>query len=62
MLRSLLVPLDGSRFSESSLRFAGRVARSSGGSLHMAHVHVPYEPDSLLGNTRFQSDGPGVAE
>lgn len=62
MLRSLMVPLDGSTFSESSLRFADRIARSTGGSLHLAHVHVPYEPDGLLGNTQFQFEGVNVAE
>jgi len=62
MLRSLLVPLDGSTFSEHSLPLAGRVARASGASLHLAHVHVPYEPESLLGNTQFQFEGVNMAE
>lgn len=62
MLRSLLVPLDGSRFSEDSLPFAGRIARATGASLHLAHVHVPYEPEHLLGNTQFQYEGVNLAE
>jgi len=62
MLRSLLVPLDGSTFSERSLPFAGKIARATGASMHLAHVHVPYEPDSLLGNTQFQFEGVNVAE
>lgn len=57
MLRSLLVPLDGSKFSEDSLPFAGQIARRTGASLHLAHVHVPYEPEHLLGNTQFQYEG-----
>lgn len=62
MLRSLLVPLDGSTFSEHSLPLASRVAKASGASLHLAHVHVPYEPDQLLANTQFQYEGVSVAE
>jgi nucleotide-binding universal stress UspA family protein len=62
MLRSLLVPLDGSTFSERSLPFAGKIARATGASMHLAHVHVPYEPDSLLGDTQFQFEGVNVAE
>jgi nucleotide-binding universal stress UspA family protein len=62
MLRSLLVPLDGSTFSERSLPFAGKVAHATGGSVHLAHVHVPYEPDHLLGNTQFQFEGVNMAE
>ncbi len=62
MLRSLLVPLDGSTFSEHSLPLASRVARASGASLHLAHVHVPYEPEQLLANTQFQFEGVNIAE
>jgi len=62
MLRSLLVPLDGSTFSESSLQFAGKIARATGGAVHLAHVHVPYEPENLLANSQFQFEGVNVAE
>jgi nucleotide-binding universal stress UspA family protein len=57
MLRSLLVPLDGSQMGEWSLPLATRVARSTGAELHLAHVHVPYEPDHLLSNSSFQWEG-----
>lgn len=57
MLRSLLVPLDGSHMGEWSLPLATRVARSTGAELHLAHVHVPYEPDQLLSNSSFQWEG-----
>jgi nucleotide-binding universal stress UspA family protein len=57
MLRSLLVPLDGSNFSERSLPLAGQIARATGATLHLAHVHVPYEPDQLLSNTQFHFEG-----
>ncbi len=57
MLRSLLVPLDGSHMGEWSLPLATRVARSTGAELHLAHVHVPYEPDHLLSNSSFQWEG-----
>lgn len=41
MLRSLLVPLDGSRFSEHGLAWAEAVARLSHAHLHLVRVHVP---------------------
>jgi nucleotide-binding universal stress UspA family protein len=39
MLRSILVPLDGSEFGEHALPIAAAVARRSGATLHLAHVH-----------------------
>ena len=57
MLRSILVPLDGSDFSERSLPLAGEVARATGAALHLAHVHVPHEPEHLIGSTSFQFEG-----
>jgi nucleotide-binding universal stress UspA family protein len=62
VLRSLLVPLDGSGFSEHSLPLAGKVARLTGASLHLAHVHTPYEPDQLLFTTPFQFEHASVDE
>ena len=62
MLRSLMVPLDGSGFSEYSLPLAGKVARLTGASLHLAHVHTPYEPDQLLFTTPFQFEHANMAE
>lgn len=62
MLKSLLIPLDGSKFGESSLPLATAVARAAGASLHLAHVHRPYEPESLLANTSFQFEGVSVDE
>jgi nucleotide-binding universal stress UspA family protein len=62
MLDSLMVPLDGTKFSEGSLPLATEVARATGARLHLAHVHVPYEPDGLLGNTSFQFEGVDMAE
>jgi nucleotide-binding universal stress UspA family protein len=40
MYTSILVPLDGSSFSEHALPLALNVARSSGAMLQLAHVHV----------------------
>lgn len=62
MLSSLLIPLDGSKFSEGSLPFAGDIARATGASMHVALVHVPYEPEHLLGNTQFSFEGASTAE
>ncbi|MDH3270673.1 MAG: universal stress protein [Gemmatimonadota bacterium] len=57
MLASVLVPLDGSEMGEWSLPLASKVARSTGARLHLAHVHVPYEPEQLLSNSSFQWEG-----
>ena len=57
MLTSLLVPLDGSEFSERALPLARALARATGASLHLAHVHVPHAPDHFLGHTQFQWEG-----
>lgn len=57
MFHSLLVPLDGTRFSESALPLAESIARATGASVHLAHVHVPHPPDGLLSNTPFQYEG-----
>lgn len=57
MLRSLLVPLDGTRFSEYALPLAEGVAQATGAALHLAHVHVPHPPTALVGSTPFQYEG-----
>src|SRR5438477_9932902 len=41
MYRSILVPLDGSPFGEHALPLALTIARRSGATLHVAHVHTP---------------------
>jgi nucleotide-binding universal stress UspA family protein len=51
MLRSILVPLDGSAFSERSLPLAGEVARASGAAVHLAHVHVAPRPEDFFGSS-----------
>jgi nucleotide-binding universal stress UspA family protein len=43
MYRSLLVPLDGSTLAEQALPFALSIARRSGATLQVVHVHVPYQ-------------------
>jgi nucleotide-binding universal stress UspA family protein len=44
MVRSILVPLDGSALGEHALPFALSLARRSGAQLHLAHVHMPPRP------------------
>lgn len=46
MYRSILVPLDGSAFSEHALPLALSLARRADAQVHLAHVHV--EPSPLL--------------
>ncbi len=57
MLRALLVPLDGSEFSERSLPLARALAQATGATLYVVHVHVPYQPEHLLSNTQFHYEG-----
>nr|MCU0493105.1 universal stress protein [Chloroflexaceae bacterium] len=42
MYRTLLVPVDGSPFSEAALPLARLLARRSGASLHIVHVHLSF--------------------
>lgn len=62
MLRSLLVPLDGTRFSERALPIAEGIAQATGASLHLAHVHVPHPPDALLSSPSFSWEGGDLEE
>lgn len=49
MLRSILVPLDGSSFGEHVLPFACALARKADAVLHLAHVHQPIPPTTVAG-------------
>jgi nucleotide-binding universal stress UspA family protein len=51
MLRTILVPLDGSALGEHALPVAARLARGTGATLHVVRVHVPHTraPLSLEG-------------
>ncbi|MBT8460971.1 MAG: universal stress protein [Gemmatimonadetes bacterium] len=62
MFQSLLVPLDGSSFSERTLTLAQNLARPHGAALHLAHVHISHPPDGLLSNTQFHYEGLDLAE
>ena len=62
MLRSLLVPLDGSSLREWSLPLAAKVARATGAEVHLARVHERYEPEHLIGNSSFQWEGLDLTE
>jgi len=62
MLQSLLVPLDGSEFSERTLPIAHGLAKATGASLHLAHVHVSHTPEHFLSNTQFHYQGLDLAD
>ena len=62
MLQSLLVPLDGSEFSERTLPLARGLAKATGASLHLAHVHVSHPPEHFLSNTQFHYEGLDMEE
>lgn len=62
MLKSLLVPLDGSEFSERALPLACRLARTTGASLHLAHVHKAHPPEHFLSSTQFHYEGLDLGE
>lgn len=52
MYRSILVPLDGSRFAEFALPFAASIAKLTGAALHLVRVHLPIRDTAI----------PGIAE
>src|SRR5713226_5882609 len=63
MFRSLLVPLDGTPFGEQALPLAISVARRTGATIHLVHVHIP--PSDSEKTAREGEEGTyldGVAE
>jgi nucleotide-binding universal stress UspA family protein len=56
MYRSILVPLDGSRFGEQALPLALAVARRAGASLKLLHVHAPLVAGYPEGPVYFRED------
>jgi len=55
MYGRIAVPLDGTQFSEYALRFATEIARKSGASIHLIHVHVPQHIEhGLFGMATFR--------
>lgn len=51
MVRSILVPLDGSAFGEHALPLAASLARRAQANLHLVHVHQVVPPASVAGVT-----------
>lgn len=49
MIRSILVPLDGSTFGEHALPLAAGLARRAGAVLHLVHVHQIVPPATIAG-------------
>lgn len=49
MIRSILVPLDGSEFGEHALPLAANLARQAGAVLHLVHVHQFMSPATEAG-------------
>ena len=48
MYSTIAVPLDGSSFGECALPYAIALARGSGGTVRLLHVHRPYLPGAEL--------------
>src|SRR5262245_29143798 len=55
MLRSILVPLDGSTFGEHALPLAIQLARRGGAVLHLVHVHQIVPPATVAGGAVMAS-------
>ena len=49
MLRSILVPVDGSSFGEHAVPMAASLARKAGATLHLVHVHQAVPPANVAG-------------
>ena len=49
MIRSIMVPLDGSRFGEHALPLALALARRAEATLQLVHVHQAMPPASIAG-------------
>jgi nucleotide-binding universal stress UspA family protein len=62
MFRSLLVPLDGTSFSEHALSLALDISSATGAAIHLARVHDSDPPDGLLSNSQFQFEGVDMNE
>lgn len=62
MFGSIVVPLDGSRFSEYALPHARTVARHCGADLHLVHVYDRASPGDLLSVTPYHYEGVDLKE
>ncbi len=50
MFRTILAPLDGSKVAEQALPTAARIARATGATLHLVHVHTEDARDPIFVN------------
>ena len=58
MFRSILVPLDGTRFAEAALPLAAQLARKARGRLHLLLAHQPTA--ALVGPGEIAAPDPGL--
>ena len=58
MYRSILVPLDGTAFGEQALPLARALAKRTGSSLHLVHVHTPGAASSPIEGAAPGRSGP----
>lgn len=61
MLRSILVPLDGSPLSERALPMAMRIAERANAAIHLLHVYTPLNPFVFETVVPFDSDYDALA-
>ena len=58
MYERIVVPLDGSAFSEGAIAYAALIAARSGATIELVHVHVPEpEDDALYSFTAYRYTG-----
>ena len=60
LARSILVPVDGSKFMERNISYACEMAKTTGAKLTLIHVvtlPIAFEPDSFIDPKPFEQAG-----
>lgn len=65
LARSILVPVDGSKFMERNISYACEMAKTTGAKLTLIHVvtlPIAFEPDSFIDPKPFEQAGKKVLQ